>query len=107
LAETDFTPDVARLLRSAGPWGQGFPEPVFDGVFEIMNHRIAGERHLKLIVRPKGGACTLEAMVFNLAASGWREGMNLVHMLYRLEENEYQGLSRAQLTVTHLQPVRA
>ncbi len=102
LTELDFTLDVARLLRRAGPWGQGFPEPVFDGVFDVVSHRAVGERHLKLMVRPKGCACTLEAMVFNAEAFDWREGTNVVRLLYRLEENDYQGLTRPQLTVTYL-----
>jgi single-stranded-DNA-specific exonuclease len=103
LNEADFTPDVARLLRAAAPWGQGFPEPVFDGVFEVVNHRMVGERHLKLVVRPKGCVCLLEAMVFNREAFDWREDTNTARLVYRLEENEFQGLIRLQLTVTHFQ----
>lgn len=107
LSETDFTVDTARLLRDAGPWGQGFPEPVFDGVFEIVSHRMIGERHLKLKVKPQRGACLLEAMVFNVKSFNWHDGINAVHLLYRFEENDYQGMRRPQLTVTHLQAIRA
>jgi single-stranded-DNA-specific exonuclease len=106
LNETDFTLDTARLLRGAGPWGQGFPEPVFDGVFEIVNHHVIGN-HLKLKVKPKGSTCLLEAMVFNAETFDWHEGVNAVYMLYRFEENDYQGLIRPQLTVTHLQALSA
>jgi single-stranded-DNA-specific exonuclease len=105
LGEADFTIDIARLLRSAGPWGQGFPEPVFDGVFDIVNHRSIGERHLKLLVRPRGCTCVLDAMVFNADAFDWREGVTAVHMLYRFDESEYQGAISPQLTVTYMSPV--
>jgi single-stranded-DNA-specific exonuclease len=107
LSEAEFTPAVASLLRAAGPWGHGFPEPVFDGVFEIVNHRRVGERHLKLAVRPQGATCVLEAMVFNVETFDWRDDLRLVQLLYRFEENEYQGMVRPQLTVTHLQLVSA
>ncbi len=51
LQQEELTLDVARLLQQAGPWGQNFPEPMFDGCFEVRNVRILGERHLKLEVR--------------------------------------------------------
>jgi single-stranded-DNA-specific exonuclease len=104
LSEADFTLELARLLRRAGPWGQGFPEPVFDGVFEIVSQRVVAERHLKLRVRPDGCACVLDAMVFNHKASNWHSNLKYARMVYRFEENEYQGRVRAQLIVTHAQP---
>ncbi len=103
LSETDLTPAVARLLRVSGPWGQGFPEPCFDGVFEVVSHRRVSGRHLKLSLRPQGGVCVIDAIVFNIETFDWREDLAVVHILYRFEENEYQGLLRPQLTVTHLQ----
>ena len=60
---------TARMLRGAGPWGQGFPEPVFDGAFRIVDARIVGGRHLKLQLREaaapasRGGA-PLDAIAF-------------------------------------------
>ncbi len=103
LSEVDFTPTVAHLLRVSGPWGQGFPEPCFDGVFDVVSHRRVGGRHLKLTVRPQGGTCVIDAMVFNIEAFDWRDDLAAVYILYRFEENEYQGLIRPQLTVIHLQ----
>jgi single-stranded-DNA-specific exonuclease len=105
LEEADFTADVARLLRDAGPWGQGFPEPVFDGVFEIVHRRMIGERHLRLRVRPKDCACLLDAVAFNVEAFDYQDDANAVHLLYRLEENEYQGLIRPQLSITYMRSV--
>jgi single-stranded-DNA-specific exonuclease len=104
LAEADFTLEVARILRKAGPWGQGFPEPVFDGLFDVISHSVIGARHLKLAVKPQGCDCVLQAMAFNAATPAWLPRTRALHMLYRLEENVYQGLARPQLTVSHMQP---
>ncbi len=106
LNDADYTLEVAQLLRMAGPWGQGFPEPLFEGDFEIVTHRPVGERHLKLKVRPRGGACLLDAIVFNIDAFEWTEDVRAVRLLYRFEENEYQGRVCPQLNVTHLRPLQ-
>ena len=50
LLTRDMTLNVAQLLRDAGPWGQNFPEPLFDDVFTLVQQRIVGEKHLKLVV---------------------------------------------------------
>jgi len=97
---------TAELLREAGPWGQGFPEPVFDGVFEVVSSRVVGERHRKLQVRPRGGSCCLEAIAFNTVDPDHpSEVAGAVRLAYRLDVNEYRGLCRAQLVVEHLEPV--
>ncbi|MBI3574631.1 MAG: single-stranded-DNA-specific exonuclease RecJ, partial [Gammaproteobacteria bacterium] len=61
---------VAELLRAAGPWGQGFPEPVFDGWFDVVSQRVVGEKHLKLTLRAPHHAKTLEAIAFNRVREG-------------------------------------
>ena len=63
--EEELSLDLARQVVMAAPWGQGFPEPVFDGDFEVLDQRIVGERHLKLKLRPVSGTNTLEAIAFN------------------------------------------
>ena len=68
LEPTDFTLELAEQLREAGPWGQGFPEPLFDGVFEVLSHQIMKDRHLKLWLRPPGTALSLEAIAFQRAS---------------------------------------
>ncbi len=52
LAAGELTLDTAVALRDGGPWGQGFPEPLFDGEFEIVESRVVGQRHLKFWARP-------------------------------------------------------
>jgi single-stranded-DNA-specific exonuclease len=109
LQPAEFSIDTARALRGAGPWGQGFPEPVFDGEFKVSETRIVGGRHLKLQLRaaqPSLGA-SLEAIAFGHVGgasddSRLREGAS-VHLAFRLEINEYRGNERVQLNCQHLQ----
>lgn len=106
LEAADLNLETARLLRSAGPWGQGFPEPVFDGKFGILETRLVGERHLKLKV--KGAAGPLECISFGYLGSEMeneavRAGAR-VKLLYRLEVNEYNGSERVQLNASYLSP---
>jgi len=96
----EFNRHSAELLRNAGPWGQGFPEPQFDGVFEVLNTRIVGERHLKLELA--SGGVRLNAIHFG----GW-EGIaptGRVRIAYRLEPDDYRGGEAVQLVVVHREP---
>ncbi len=95
--------ETAEALRFAGPWGKGFPEPIFDGRFEIQSAKVVAHRHLKLRVRAPGGT-PLEAIGFGLAEQ--RDGLGASsHLAYRLDVNEYRGLRTPQLRVEHLAPV--
>jgi single-stranded-DNA-specific exonuclease len=93
---------VAEALRVAGPWGKGFPEPIFDGVFEVDSARTAAERHLRLRVRAAGGM-PLDAIGFNLAQHRPFVGKR-ARLAYRLDVNDYRGLRAPQLVVEHLEP---
>ncbi|MBS0395066.1 MAG: single-stranded-DNA-specific exonuclease RecJ, partial [Proteobacteria bacterium] len=107
LAPEDITLATAERLRAAGPFGAGFPEPSFDGEFEVVEARVLGERHLKLWARPGPRSVPQEALAFGwLARPGAlvpRAGARL-RLVYRLDVNEYQGLKRPQLLVEHLEP---
>ena len=97
--------ETAEALRSGGPWGQGFPEPSFDGVFTVRNARVVGERHVKMWVQgPRNRA--FDAIAFNLrdphADVPLPQGEQ--RLVYRLDINEYQGERRLQLLVDHLLP---
>jgi len=93
--------ECAELLRDAGPWGQGFPEPMFDGTFEIRDRRIVGDRHLKLRLGLPGNAAVLEAIAFNQAQF---DAVTHVRAVYRLGVNEWQGRRTPQLVIEHLFP---
>ncbi len=115
--------ETARMLRSAGPWGQGFPEPVFDGGFTITDARILGGKHLKLqlrepapssaagipagsAVRHAAGSAALDAIAFGYVGGAWEDSSlrpgAAVRLAYRLEVNEYNGAERVQLNCQHL-----
>ena len=95
---------TAELLRDAAPWGQGFPEPLFDGLFELLEARIVGVDHLKLKLRPVGGRRMLDGIAFRQAEriSGGRPAR--VRLAYRLGVNDYAGVRTAQLVVEYLEP---
>jgi single-stranded-DNA-specific exonuclease len=101
-----MTVQVATLLRDAGPWGQGFPEPVFDGSFELVGQRVLGDAHLKMIVRPLGEDTRLDAIAFNQQAGEWRVG-DPVRFVYRLDVNRYFATPGVQLVVEHIEPLTA
>ncbi len=101
---TEFSLDTAKLLREAGPWGQGFPEPLFDGVFEVLSHQILRDgKTLKLWLRPPATSLTLEAIAFRRAAD-FVPGTARVRIAYHLEVNDWRG-ERLQLLVEHLEAV--
>ncbi|MCP5150526.1 MAG: single-stranded-DNA-specific exonuclease RecJ [Chromatiales bacterium] len=102
LAEAEISIEVARALRDAGPWGQGFPEPLFDGDFEVLGTRVVGRDHLKLALRVPGGRRTLDAIAFRAAEQLPPEPPRRARLAYRLALDEWNGRERVQLVVEHL-----
>lgn len=104
LGTGDFTLELAGLLRDAAPWGQGFPEPLFDGEFEIREQRVVGGEHLKLALAPVEGGPVIDAMAFRTPGS-LIAGASRLRAVYALEANEYRGRTSLQLRVEYLEPV--
>jgi len=129
LGRDELSLETARALRGAGPWGQGFPEPVFDGEFRIVEARIVGGRHLKMQLAATdagaapgaanaaapgaanaaapgaANAAALDAIAFGYIGGAAedpqiRDGARL-QVAYRLEINEYRGTERVQLNCQH------
>jgi single-stranded-DNA-specific exonuclease len=99
----DLCLQTAEVLREAGPWGQGFPEPCFHGNFEVDASRVVGEKHVKYWLRPAGSSTRLDAIAFNLLGEQFTsppEGT--LQLVYRLDVNHYQGERRLQLLVDHV-----
>ncbi|MDG1706174.1 MAG: single-stranded-DNA-specific exonuclease RecJ [Porticoccaceae bacterium] len=96
---------TAELLRDAGPWGQLFPEPCFQGDFRIVQQRIVGEKHLKLVLSPSNQPeIAIDAIWFNIDTARWpNHQAEIVHCVYRLDINEFRGVENLQLMVQHLQ----
>ena len=107
LAPASLNLETAELLRSAGPWGKGFPEPLFDGLFEVLERRLVGGTHLRLRLRPVGedGTGPIEAIGFRLGEA-LEDAQGLVHLAYRLDVNEYRGQRNPQLVLEYLQRAR-
>ncbi|MEW6354583.1 MAG: single-stranded-DNA-specific exonuclease RecJ [Pseudomonadota bacterium] len=108
LSAEEFSLELAEALRAAGPWGQGFPEPLFDGIFEVIDRRIVGERHLKLALKPDGAARPLDAIAFNACSNAAAPpaifpGAQL-RVAYKLDVNEYRDERSLQLLVQHMEP---
>lgn len=99
----DLNLQLAEVLREAGPWGQGFPEPMFDNEFSILEQRLVGGKHLKLIL--KLADTSFDAIAFNVNTQIWPSfGLQKIRAVYRLDINEYRGQRRLQLLIEHLEP---
>jgi len=102
LGGEDFSLDLARQLRYAGPWGQGFPEPMFDGVFAVESWRVVGEKHFRFKLRCDGSAAAIDAIMFN--ASDGPPPPSSLHAVFNLDVDEWQGAERLQLLLRYWQP---
>lgn len=106
LMAQELTLPTAELLREAGPWGQAFPEPQFDGKFKLIQQRLVGERHLKVMVEPLGGGPLLDGIAFNIDTKLWPDpSVRQVELAYKLDINEFRGNRNVQLIIDHLWPL--
>ncbi len=99
----DLNLETATLIRHAAPWGQAFPEPLFDGRFVPVEHRVVGGCHLKLRVKPSAGGPVLDAIAFNCRQHERWLTRAEVTLVYRLDVNEYRGIRSLQLVVEHIE----
>lgn len=105
LAVDDICLTTAEALRAGGPWGAAFPEPVFDGSFQIERARVVGGKHVKMWVELTGTGRRFDAIAFNfLTDETARPPGGEVRLVYRLDVNAYQGERRLQLLVDHVLP---
>lgn len=106
LAQNDIDLPLAKLLRDAGPWGQGFPEPLFDGEFEVLDQRLVGEKHLKLTLGFPASKRVIDAIAFNVDLQKWpNKNARRIYLAYKLDVNEFRGVQNPQLMVEHLEAV--
>jgi single-stranded-DNA-specific exonuclease len=103
----EYRHETATALRDGGPWGAGFPEPVFDGRFGVFDARVVGDRHLKLRLRCESGEA-VEAIAFrhlDAARATVVRAQDRVELVYRTGVDEYSGSAKLQLLVDYLAPV--
>jgi len=103
LAADELNLGLAEELRRGGPWGQGFPEPVFENVLEIVDYRLLKDAHLKLSVRHLDGSGLTDAIAFNQPEFPDGFDGSSLQLVYRLDVNEYRNRRTAQLVVEHMQ----
>ncbi|MDZ4730788.1 MAG: single-stranded-DNA-specific exonuclease RecJ [Xanthomonadales bacterium] len=101
LPATDLSLDLADQLEALGPWGQRFPEPLFDGRFAIVEQRVVGAAHMKLSLRPHQSAAVLEAIAFNCTPENLGNSGS-IRALYRLDINRWRGQEICQLRIEHI-----
>ncbi len=107
LAQDELSLVLAEKLRNARPWGQHFPEPLFDGEFYIVQQRIVGQKHLKLVVsKEEKGQVIFDAIAFNIDPDQWpNQEIKKVILVYKLDINEFRGRRSLQLMVDYIEPI--
>jgi len=93
--------EIAQLLADAGPWGQTFPEPEFEGVFSVIQQRIVGERHLKLVLESEQKTL-IDAIAFNIDPDIWQQAAEKVHCVYKVDINEFRGETKLQFLIGNI-----
>ena len=101
--EEHMTMVMSELFKYASPWGQQFPEPVFDDVFKLVNWRIVGEKHLKLELAKEDTGEYYAAIAFNKTDVDLPAGNDSIRIVYRLDVNEFRGKRSLQLIVQHIE----
>jgi single-stranded-DNA-specific exonuclease len=110
LTPEEFSMHTANEIRAGGPWGQAFPEPIFDGEFKLLNQKLVGEKHLKMILEPlyksHGTNIMIDAIAFNVDLRRWPDpATSKVHLAYRLDINEFRGNQSLQLMVEYIDSI--
>jgi len=105
LSAQELQLNQAFLLQQAGPWGQGFEEPTFHGRFVLVQQRIVGEKHLKLVLADLQTGELVDAIYFNIDLAVWPSTCEQADLVYRLDINEFRGRQSLQLMVQHMTPV--
>ncbi len=103
IAADELNLETARCIAEGGPWGQAFPEPLFDDWFEIRSGRIVGERHWKLLLHHPDSGQTIDGIAFN-AVERHPQLPQRARVAYRLDINEWRGQVALQLRVEHMEP---
>ncbi|GEM74177.1 single-stranded-DNA-specific exonuclease RecJ [Vibrio sagamiensis] len=108
LKPEEFSMHVAEQLRAGGPFGQAFPEPIFDGEFKVLHQKLVGEKHLKLMLEPlhKGHPTNvmIDGIAFNVDLRRWPDAsVKTVRLAYKLDVNEFRGSQTLQLMIEHIE----
>ncbi len=106
LEAEDFSVELALGIANSGPWGQAFPEPVFDGVFRVVSQKLVGQKHLKMLLTPEKGQAgeLIDAIAFNIDTNLWpAPECQSVRAVYKLAVNDFRGRRSCQLMIDYLE----
>jgi len=103
LSANDMNVQQAVMFRDAGPWGHHFSEPLFDNEFKIIQQRIVGKKHLKLVLMEPETGLAIDAIYFNIDENAWpNESIERARVIYKLDVNEFRGKRSVQLMIEHI-----
>lgn len=105
LSSDELSLETAALLKRAGPWGQHFPEPLFDGEFRVVSQRIVGENHLKLVLQPVDGNGIIDGIAFNTGSEVPDYTRTGARVVYKPDANTFRGRTNLQLLIDYLEPL--
>jgi len=106
LTEQEMTVEFAELLQNAATWGQAFQEPVFDGIFDVLQARIVGQRHLKVVLRKSQGELPIDAIAFFVDHAEQWLGMRKIKAVYKLDINEFRGNRSVQFVLQYFEKMQ-
>lgn len=102
LAAHECSLETAEILREGGPWGQSFPEPLFEGLFQLVDQRIVGGKHLKMVLKKENQI--FDAIAFNVDLNQWpNHRLEQVNTVFKLDINEFRGKRGVQLIIEHVE----
>jgi single-stranded-DNA-specific exonuclease len=107
LEVSEMTLDFAELLQRVAPWGHGFPEPVFQGDFEVLESRVLKNQHVKFSLCLPGKDQVFDGIAFFVECpEAWLE-LDRIRLAYRLDVNEFRNVRRVQLMIEHMQVLKS
>lgn len=105
LSEKEITLEFTEMLNNAGTWGQAFPEPIFDGIFDVIQCRIVGQQHLKFVLRLPSADQLIDAIAFFVDKPESWLGIRSIHAAYQLSINEFRGNRSVQLMLQYIEKI--
>ena len=105
LSEKEMTLEFTEQLNNAATWGQAFPEPVFDGVFDVIQCRIVGKQHLKFVLRFPMSELLIDAIAFFVDNPENLLGVRAIKAVYKLDINEFRGNKSVQLMLQYFEKI--
>jgi single-stranded-DNA-specific exonuclease len=103
LTDQDFNVELATLLKTSAAWGQGFPEPLFDGKFRLLRRTKMGEQHLKLLLQPENSQATIEAVAYNTTETDCPLETDYLNLAYRLDFYAQRGNTVLRLKTEYIE----